>query len=47
MRSTSSGNRTMYSPLRENITTIVNNSAIKVSGLTRGIKLCSYQVASL
>ena len=45
MRSTSSGNRTMYSPFRENITTIVNSSATSVSGLIRGMKFRSYQVS--
>ena len=42
MRSTSSGRRTMYSPLSENITTMVNSSATSVIGLMRGMKLCSY-----
>src|SRR4029077_20937962 len=40
--STSSGRRTMYSPFRENIATIVNSNATSVSGLTRGMKVCSY-----
>ena len=39
---TSSGKPTMYSPFSENITTIVKRRAIRVSGLTRGMKLCSY-----
>ncbi|HET8667442.1 MAG TPA: hypothetical protein VFM10_05635 [Terriglobales bacterium] len=41
MRTTSSGKRRMYSPLSEDITLMVNKSAIRVSGLTRGTKLRS------
>jgi len=33
----------MYPPFSENITTMVNKSAISVIGLMRGIKDCSYQ----
>ena len=36
----------MYSPFSENMTTIVNSSAIRVSGLTRGTKLRSYHPAA-
>ena len=39
---TSSGNRTIRSPLRENMTRIVNSSATRVSGLMRGIKRVWY-----
>jgi hypothetical protein len=39
MRRTSRGMRTMYSPLSENMTTIVNNRAVSVSGLIRGMNL--------
>ena len=42
MRTTSSGSFTMSSPLRLNMTKIVNSRAISVSGLMRGMNLCSY-----
>ena len=34
---TSNGNLTMYSPFNENITIIVNNNAIRVTGLIFGM----------
>ena len=37
----------MYSPFSENITTMVNSRAIRVSGLTRGTKLLLVPLASL
>ena len=37
IRSTSSGKSTIISPFKLNITTIVNNKAIKVMGETKGI----------
>jgi hypothetical protein len=43
MRTTSSRSATMFSPLSENITTIVNSSATRVTGLIRGMKVPSYQ----
>ncbi len=43
MRSTSSGISTIRSPLRLNMTKIVNSRAISVSGLMRGMNFCSYQ----
>ena len=42
MRTTSNGNCTIISPFRENITTMVNNKAIKVIGLIFGMKFFSY-----
>jgi hypothetical protein len=42
MRTTSSGICTMSSPLRENITTMVNSSAASVIGLILGMNLLSY-----
>src|SRR6185295_16053207 len=47
MRRTSRGRRTMYSPFSENITTIVNSRAIRVSGLMRGTKFRLYQSVPL
>ena len=43
MRTTSSGSLTMRSPLRLNITKMVNSRAISVSGLMRGMNFLSYQ----
>ena len=42
MRSTSSGSRTMFSPLSENITTMVKSSDTSVMGLIAGINRFSY-----
>ena len=42
IRITSIGIFTMYSPLRENITTMVNNNAMSVKGLILGTNLVSY-----
>ena len=41
-RTTSSGSCTMISPLSENITRMVNSSAIRVMGLMRGMNSWSY-----
>ncbi len=43
IRTTSKGSWTMYSPLRENITTMVNSRAMRVSGLILGMNFFSYQ----
>ena len=43
MRTTSSGSCTIVSPLSENMTTMVNSSAMSVIGLMRGMKCLSYQ----
>ena len=42
IRTTSSGSATMFSPLIENMTTIVNSRAISVIGLIRGMNTPSY-----
>ena len=42
MRTTSSGMRTMLSPLSENITTMVKSSATSVIGLIFGMKRSWY-----
>ncbi len=47
MRTTSAGIETIISPLRLNMTTMVNNSAIKVRGLMRGMNDSSYQFLPL
>ena len=47
MRTTSSGSRTIASPLIENITTIVNSRKIRVSGLIFGTKCSRYQALPL
>ena len=39
IRTTSSGSRTIYSPLSENITRMVNSNAISVKGLISGTNL--------
>ena len=45
MRSTSSGMRTMASPFKLNITTMVSSSATNVIGLMAGMNTCSYQAS--
>ena len=47
MRTTSRGILTMYSPLRENMTTMVKMRATRVMGLILGMKTRSYQARSL
>jgi hypothetical protein len=42
-RTTSSGNWTMYSPFRGNMTRIVKSKAIRVIGLILGMTFSSYQ----
>ena len=42
MRSTSRGSWTMYSPLSENMTRMVNSRKTSVSGLMRGMNTVSY-----
>jgi len=42
IRTTSSGRRTIYSPFKENMITMVNSKAIKVSGLILGTNFSSY-----
>ena len=47
MRKTSNGNLTMNWPFNENITTIVNRSAINVMGLILVMNLVSYHSSPL
>ena len=47
MRTTSRGMATIVSPLRLNMTTMVNSSAARVMGLMRGMKADSYQCRPL
>mgnify|MGYP007010885594 CR=1 FL=1 len=47
MRTTSSGNWTMYSPFKLNMTTMVKSRAISVIGLIFGMKTSWYQVTLL
>jgi len=46
IRTTSNGILIMYSPFNENITIIVNRSAIRVKGLIFGINLVLYHSLS-
>jgi len=46
-RMTSKGNWTMYSPFKENITSIVKSRATRVMGLIRGMNFSSYHVRPL
>ncbi len=43
MRTTSNGSSTIFSPLSENIATMVKSSATSVSGLSFGMNLVWYQ----